>query len=67
MTALLLCALGVGLLALACYTSYHAGKSDRKAEELNEYISTNRKASVSRDRLRRDPGYARRVRDRFTR
>lgn len=67
MTGLLLCLLGAGLLALACYASYHAGKSDRKAEELDEHLSASTKASGIRDRLRRDPDYARRMRDRFTR
>lgn len=67
MTALLLTAAGLGVLGLALYACYHAGKSDQKARELDEHLSSGRRAFLARDRLRRDPGYARRVRDRFTR
>lgn len=67
MTAALFALLGAGLLGLACYVCYHAGKSDQKAEELHEHLSANRKAYLARDRLRRDADYAGRVRGRFTR
>lgn len=67
MTALFIALGGAGLLGLLCLAFYHAGKSDQKAEELNAQSFTSRKARVFRDRLRRDPAYARRVRERFTR
>lgn len=67
MSTAVLILLGLGALAMAGYVCYHAGKSDQKARELDEHLSSHRKARLARDRLRRDPDYARRVRDRFTR
>ncbi len=67
MTTALLSLLGFGIITLACYVCYHAGKSDQKAKELHDHLSSNRKTVFVRDRLRRDAGYAARVRARFTR
>lgn len=67
MTAALLTLLGLGLAGLACWAFYHAGKSDQRAREFNDYVAAGRRADVARDRLRRDAAYARRVRERFTR
>jgi hypothetical protein len=66
-SALWLVLLGSGALGLACFIAYHAGKSDQKVQELEHDKTTAEKAAGIRDRLRRDAGYAERVRARFTR
>jgi len=67
MTTVLLALLGLCILGFAGYACYHAGKSDQKAKELDEHLSSHRRARLARDRLLHDPDFAVRVRRRFTR
>ena len=67
MSALWLVLLGSGALGLACFIAYHAGRSDQKVKELEHDKTSAEKAAGIRDRLRRDAGYAERLRARFTR
>lgn len=67
MSALWLVLLGSGALGLACFIAYHAGQADQKVKELEHDKTNVEKAAGIRDRLRRDAGYAERLRARFTR
>ena len=67
MTAFVLTLLGFGGLGIVCYVCYHAGKSDERAMSFQNMLETDVSAGRIRDRLRRDPRYAERLRERFTR
>lgn len=57
-----------GLLSLLPYLgAYIAGKRSQRASETEETLDDIRTAELARDRLRHDPEYRDRVRDRFTR
>jgi hypothetical protein len=58
---------GFGVLGFLCFVCYHAGRSDQKSVFFRISREANDEAARTRDRLRSDPDYAGRVRNRFTR
>lgn len=60
----------IGLLASAALLIgllLYEGRRSAAAEQMERELDDVNKANAARDRLRRDAGFAKRVRDRFTR
>lgn len=60
-------ALGAILQAAALFLARRSGEDALKAKRTQEEIDAVEQANLARDRLRSDPRYAIRVRERFTR
>jgi hypothetical protein len=58
---------GLFIECLICWICYRAGRADSFSETQEDMHDDEKKASLLRDRLRRDAGFASRVRERFTR
>lgn len=67
MIALALCGLFCGAFATCLALAYKNGKNDAKIASSDDKAGEITKAALVRDRLFHDAGFAKRVRDRFTR